>query len=330
MYLSLVLALTSLLVPAAPAPGPLGPVKVAAVKVSSALPPWKGYTFDAANLIDGRLDTSWQPAKMDTMGVGQWVELDLGAMYELSLVEIAQGLQKFDPKLGDLFCRNNRFATAWMLFDDGTHTPIWAGADENPVKVELFYRGPALPNRDVKTTTRFIRLVVESVLDPVDWKDMAIAEIRVFGRLSAPAVTPTIIACDRPGAWPLRVAVSNFCAANVDTRSKRDCAALMRAFAECQAMPPLDMTEFAKGRLIQDLAINGTRHRIEFTRSADGTWSIKRQTRLDAAGKPAPPVSEWLTEPDPNERNKCWEKLGKKRPEYYDPGHDHEGEYAPE
>lgn len=97
------------------------PIKIVGVKVSSALPKWKEYTFDAANLIDGRVDTSWQPAKSDALGVGQWVELDLGEPHQIERIEITQGLQKVDPKLGDLFCRNNRFATALLLFEDGTY-----------------------------------------------------------------------------------------------------------------------------------------------------------------------------------------------------------------
>jgi len=87
------------------------------------MPKWKGYPFDGSNLIDGRFDTSWQPAKKDTIGVGEWVELDLGAAYQIDHIEIVQGLQKVDPKLGDLFCRNNRFAEAYLFFDDGTHAP---------------------------------------------------------------------------------------------------------------------------------------------------------------------------------------------------------------
>lgn len=110
------------------------------------MPKWKGYPFDGSNLIDGRFDTSWQPAKKDTIGVGEWVELDLGAAYQIDHIEIVQGLQKVDPKLGDLFCRNNRFAEAYLLFDDGTHAPYSAFAGDRVSKVELFYCGEALPD----------------------------------------------------------------------------------------------------------------------------------------------------------------------------------------
>jgi len=324
MYMTLLFALLGLLIPAAaPPPTRPGALRVVAVSASSALPKWQGYTFDAANLIDGRVDTSWQPAKKNTMGVGQWVELDLGAPHELSSIEIAQGLQKVDPKLGDLFCRNNRFAGAVMLFDDGTFAPVWSSPGDDVVKVELYYRGEAIPGREVKTITRFIRLVVQSVNEPVDWKDIAIAEIRVFGRPAAASpADPATVACDRPGVWPLRVAVSNFCAANLETRSKHDCAALVLAFAECrtfdqgyQPVPGFAADAIAKGEVVHTLTIRGVRHRLELARAADGSWSVKRHVRLDAAGKTAAPVSEFLVEPDRNEQNKCFEKLGKPRPD---------------
>ncbi len=336
MLIALLSVLAALVVPiAAPPPkAPVEQVKVVAVSASSALPPWKGYTFDAANLIDGRVDTSWQPAKKDTMGVGQWVELDLGASYQLSHVEIAQGLQKVDPKLGDLYCRNNRFAAALMLFDDGTFTDVWADPADSVVKAELFYRGDNIAAAETTTTTRYIRIIIKSVQDPVDWKDIAIAELRVFGRpATAPSVDPKKIACDRPGAWPLKAAVSNFCATNIDTRSKRDCANLMYAFAVCRTrgggsflpFPAFDAEAFAKGEIVHQMVIDDARHRLEFSRAADGTWSVKRHTRLGADGKTAGPESEELIEPDRNDHNKCWEKLGKKRPVYDDSDHGHEG-----
>lgn len=237
MGLSLLLSLSMLAVPVA-APTP---VRVAAVRASSALPAWKGYTFGADNLIDGRVDTSWQPAKSDTLGVGQWIELDLGAAHTLSRIEIEQGLQKVDPKLGDLYCRNNRFAEALMFFDDGTFTPVLVDPDENPVKVEVFFRGEAAPGHEAVTVTRYIRLVIRTVQEPVDWKDLAIAELRVFGTpASAPASDAASVACDGRGAWPLKAAVTNWCATTLDARARRDCPALVRAFAS--AAPTTEAT----------------------------------------------------------------------------------------
>jgi len=322
MFATLTFALITLLAPVAQAAPPV-PVKVVAVSASSALPKWQGYTFDAANLIDGRVDTSWQPAKKDAMGVGQWIELDLGAPHALSSVQIALGLQKVDPKLGDLFCRNNRFAVARLYFDDGSYAPVWAPPSDTTVDVEQFYRGEALPGKEVKVVTRYIRLVIQSVHDPVDWKDIAIAEVRVFGT-PAPAtpVDATSIAWDRPGAWPLKVAIIDFCAVNVELRSKRDCAALVGAIAEGRAfdrgyksVAPFAVADFTKNAVVQTLSANGAQHRLELVGATDGRWSVKRHTRLDTSGKVAERALENLIEADLERQNKCWEKLGKERPD---------------
>ena len=324
MHSFLALALAYLLTPTvqAPAPPKGASLRVVAATASSALPKFQSYTFDAANLIDGNVETSWQPAKKDAMGVGQWVELDLGATYEVSSVEIEQGLQKVDPKLGDLFCRNNRFATATLLFDDGSHALVGAPANQKKLEVATFFRGEMRLDQ-VKVVTRYVRLVVTSVHEPVDWKDIAIAEIRVFGRaVDAPKVDPGTVACDRPGAWPFKVAVIETCAAKAETRLQHDCAVLLNTYAACRAYDRGAYTmvggiaagDIAKGEVMQTLTIDGVHHRLEFKRAADGRWSIKRHTRLTEAGKPADPGDETLVEEDMRAENGCWEKLGKERP----------------
>jgi len=332
MVMMLVFAL-SLLLAQQTAPVPAGPLKVVAVSASSALPKWQGYTFDAANLIDGRVDTSWQPAKKDTMGVGQWVELDLGAPHEITKIEIAQGLQKVDAKLGDLFCRNNRFADARVFFDDGSYAPVWGEPAEKLVVVESFYRGEALPGKEVKVVTRFIRIVVRSVLEPVDWKDIAIAELRVFGRpAAAPPIDATSIAWDRPGAWPFKVAIIDYCAVGAELRRKRDCPGLVNAVSEGRAyadaafheLPPIAVADRDKGEVLLAFAYDKAKFRIALRRGEDERWSVKALSRLDASGKPAEPAYETLSEPDDQHQNECWEKLAKRR------ACDESGEHVPD
>lgn len=329
MVALLMFALTLFLEPAAQA-APPRPIKVVGVKVSSALPTWKGYTFDAANLIDGLVDTSWQPAKSDALGVGQWVELDLGEPHEIAYIEIAQGLQKVDPKLGDLFCRNNRFVDARLFFEDGTYAAYWAEPFERESKVALFSRGENVPENGGKTpVSRFVRLVVRGVHEPVDWKDIAIAELRVFGR-PVPAIPadPKSITWDRPGAWPLKTAVIDACAANTAKRTKLGCTELITAISEGHAslntLPPIAATDIAKGQVTFGFTSNEVRSVVELQRDAAGNWSVKRVTRLDAAGKPAAPEDAYPPEADFQHKNDCWEKLGKVRP------CDATGEHIPE
>lgn len=329
MVVLLLFALTLFLEPTARAETPQ-PIKVVAVKVSSALPKWKGYTFDAANLIDGRVDTSWQPAKSDTLGVGQWVELDLGEHYQIDRIEIAQGLQKTDPELGDLFCRNNRFADARIFFEDGTYAAYWAEPFDRELKIESFSRGEDLPeNFGKRPVSRFVRLVVRGVHEPVDWKDIAIAEIRVFGRpASAIPADPKSITWDRPGAWPLKTAVIDACAANTAKRTALGCSTLITAISEGHAglitLPPIATADIAKGRVAFGFTRSLVDYQVELQREASGSWSLKRVTRLDAAGKPAEPEHAYPPQADFQHKNDCWEKLGKVRP------CDATGEHIPE
>ena len=93
------------------APEDVSPVPVAHVVVSSTHAPWKTYTFGGDQLIDGHLDTSWQPIDKRFGGLGQWFELQLDREAALSKITIANGLQRKDA-LGDLFVLNNRVRTA--------------------------------------------------------------------------------------------------------------------------------------------------------------------------------------------------------------------------
>ncbi|MBL8785327.1 MAG: discoidin domain-containing protein [Deltaproteobacteria bacterium] len=342
MFVMFAFSLATALVPAVPAaPPPAEEVKVAAITASSTMPKWKDYTFDAENLIDGRVDTSWQPAKKDTIGVGEWVELDLGAPYEIDHIDIAQGLQKVDPKLGDLFCRNNRFAYAYLLFDDGTFSAYWADPSERVSNIGLFYRGEEMPGKEVRVVTRLIRLVVVSVHGPVDWKDLAIAEISVFGR---PAVVPSLptgttlgslpqpspvqeaIAWDQPGAYPFKAAVLDFCAKQLALRKQMGCAGLTSAIVQgysregsFSALPPISVADRDQGKVTTRFKSNRAQVSLDFERDTNGRWSVKRITRVDAAGRPAPPTLDFSAEEDRKYQNECWEKLGKKRPVYSGP-----------
>jgi len=321
MTLPLVLGGSALATP----PAAEGPITVKDVKASSALKKWKTFTFDASNLIDGKLDTSWQPAKNETYGVGQWIEFDLGAPYEISRIEISQGLQRVDPKLGDLYCRNNRLATAHVWLDDGTFGAINIGSPTLPTfVVNSFYRGwHATPGNEVKTAARRFRIIIEMVLEPVDWDDLAIAEVKVFGRPTKYSkVDPKTVVWDKPGAWPFWLAVSNYCVAKDSDYRARHCDELMRMFprghgalgAAITPFKPLAEAELERGAF--QLTFDG--YTLAFKRAADGAWRVDKSSKIGLDGKASGPSGHSYYLADEYADNPCWEKLGKKRP--YDIG----------
>lgn len=140
------------------------------VKASSVLPPWKGYRFNAEQLVDGDLTTSWQPLDKRRGGVDQWFELELGSVAPISELWIANGLQRTD-RLGDLFVMNNRVARARVTFSDGTEAMFWLPADTREYTKVKFLAHP----------TRSIRVTVEGIHRGSKWNDLAVSEVRVYG-----------------------------------------------------------------------------------------------------------------------------------------------------
>lgn len=301
------------------------PIKVVSVTASSTMPKWQGYTFEARNLIDGRVDTSWQPRKSDTLGVGQWVELDLGAYYQVSRIEIEHGLQAVDPKLGDLYCRNNRMSQGYLWFENGTFAFIWEEGDKRTSVVEGFYRRRESSDTEAPAVTRRLRLVVTMALEPVDWKDLAIAEIRVFGRpASPPVVDPERIAWDQPGSYPLKAAIADLCAGkNAKAQRDHDCWMLISNFSvggSFEPLPPVDALALGTGRFIStfiDSHFPYIRHTVDFERDAGGRWVVRLHDRRHIdSGKAAEPAHSSPVALDDKAMNECWEKLGKTRPDY--------------
>jgi|GEM_PF-6858830 len=141
------------------------------VTASSTLPAWKGYRFDASQLSDGKLDTSWQRLSKMHGGVGQWTELTLPGAAMASSIEIANALQKTD-KLGDLFVLNNRVRKARLVFSDGSEVALDLRKDARGLVKKTF-----LPR-----VTTSVRLVVDGIHRGDKWNDLAISEQRLSGR----------------------------------------------------------------------------------------------------------------------------------------------------
>lgn len=319
--------------PAQAEPGPAHQgIKAVGARASTAMQPWKGYTFGAENLIDGKVDTSWQPdikKVKDTLGVGQWVEIDLGATYDITRYEIDLGLQKVDPALGDLFCRNTRPSEAYLIFDDGAMAWL-TSIDPNARRVTsadypLTLRGQGV----ARTRTRFVRLVIAQVHEAVDWKDVAVAELRVFGtpvRSGEAVATADGGGCGSPGFVPFTRGLVDHCATlGRKARDKTLCNDILNDFLLCNShvgetpdgvgrredlpaikrVGPTDDTVDYVYRSFPDTTVTLTFKRV------DGAWSV-----MDITRKSPRKVSLWedLELRDGSFSNQCWEALGKERP----------------
>ena len=141
---------------------------VARVTASSAQGPSVGYTFVATNLLDGALETSWQPAKNDRGP--HWVRLELDEEMTVTSVAIANGFQTKD-RYGDEFLMNRRIASGRLRFGDGAEVPIRFAADARGlVKFPI-----------ERKQTRSVELLVDETHDGTKWKDLAISEIQLTG-----------------------------------------------------------------------------------------------------------------------------------------------------
>lgn len=143
-------------------------IRVSAVSASDFLTgEYAGYDFGPDNLIDGRLNTTWQVSG----GEGEWIQLDFGYSVTLAGLEIANGFQHVDPELGALFSLNNRIATAQLSFSDGTQFEVAFQADNDDTTSVVFGPRP----------TEWVRLDITSVHLGTRWNDLAVSEIRARG-----------------------------------------------------------------------------------------------------------------------------------------------------
>ena len=157
---------------------------------TSTLPPWKGYRFDADQLRDGSLNTSWQPLDKRRGGVGQKVTLGFKAPRQVSAITIANGFQRQD-KLGDLFLLNNRVRAMRLTFSDGSQQRLELGEkDRGSVRFDFKPR-----------LVKSLELEVLSIWRGEKWNDLAISEIEIFGNQDtsvAKAEPPLPAVCEVP------------------------------------------------------------------------------------------------------------------------------------
>ncbi len=151
-------------------------VPVLSVTASSELAPvFMGgiaYAFGAAQLVDGKLDTSWQPARD-----GQTQVLHLTyAPTRVQTLRIANGFQRTDLN-GDMFVRNRRVARVSVRTSNG-HERAFDVPD---------LRGWTELDLGDPQTSDGLAIEVERVHANAEWEDVAMSELALFGPV--PSVT---------------------------------------------------------------------------------------------------------------------------------------------
>ncbi|PKN57387.1 MAG: hypothetical protein CVU56_11345 [Deltaproteobacteria bacterium HGW-Deltaproteobacteria-14] len=125
------------------------------------------YRFEAAQLVDRDLRTSWQPASKKG-GVGEKLQLHLPRRARLARLAIANGFQRRD-QLGDLWLMNNRVRQ--LAVRAGGVTVVVPVAD-----VAFGFSDVALP----PVETDSVEVEILGVEDGTRWKDLALSELRVY------------------------------------------------------------------------------------------------------------------------------------------------------
>jgi len=140
------------------------------VSVSATVPPFRDHTFVAANLKDGRLETSWQYRHSDDKPAGRFV-MRFPEPMEIRAVRIANGMQLDSDEFGDLFMLNSRVRSATMSLS-GKKFEINLASDKRGF-IDFEFSPPVISNSLV--------FQIESVWPGSRWNDLAISEFRVLG-----------------------------------------------------------------------------------------------------------------------------------------------------
>lgn len=221
-------------------------IAVVAVEASSTLPAEGDRRFDAAHLVDGDPQTEWRPHARGAFGIGQWVRLDLGAVHEVTRIEVLVGSHhKGEGSEG--FCAVGRPRLVGYGDDAGRigFDPSTAGG--KGVAGERVFVSDAAHARTKPRRTRTLTLRVDGVERGYGSADVAISEVRVFGA-PATAATPERgdVACNSARYAQLRAAVIAECARRYrDTRPLAECTSFVGRLAACGGASWLPIEEDA-------------------------------------------------------------------------------------
>jgi hypothetical protein len=145
---------------------------LASASASSVLPEDLGYTFGPHNVLDGTLDTSWQPSAKRQRGVGEWIELRFERPQLVARIDVANGFQSVFRRQ-DLFVMNARLHEAQIILDSNIQTFVFERGQRGFVSIPV--EPPVL--------STFIRIRAVSVYQGTRWPDLALSEIRLFARV---------------------------------------------------------------------------------------------------------------------------------------------------
>jgi len=123
-------------------------------------------SYDATNLVDGRLDTSWQEA-VDGNGVGEWLEFQFELPVDIASVDLATGFQSTHDKYGDLFPLNGRVTTLTVRVNGEAAGSLMLGDKPGLQRLPFVYEG-----------VTSVRLQVAGVVAGSKWEDTALSEVR--------------------------------------------------------------------------------------------------------------------------------------------------------
>ncbi|HJZ48272.1 MAG TPA: protein kinase [Roseiflexaceae bacterium] len=130
-------------------------------------------TYDPANAVDGKNDTTW---RVDHDGLEQWLQLDFASEVEVKKIGIIPGYDKIDPFDGtDRFAQNRVVKQVRLEFSDGTSQEASFERQRDMQFVEL----------PEAIRTRFVRIVITDTYPPPpapDGRDFTpISEVVVEG-----------------------------------------------------------------------------------------------------------------------------------------------------
>ncbi len=207
------------------------PLPVVAVTASSEKP-----NAPARALIDGKRDTSWQPDADGAYGLGQWIRVDLGTVFDVTSIKLHNGIQRIEGG-ADQFCRNARAGRVTVYGDSALVQSLESDdLDKHVYTTEVGKWGFQKPLR-----TRYVTIVIDGAeLGFGDATSAALAELEVFGKPAAAYAPETgDVRCGSRRLAELRDAVVEYCAAHYRTgRPNAECALMRNQFDYCEAEPP--------------------------------------------------------------------------------------------
>ena len=144
------------------------PTKVSA---SSSSNDYEGYTFRAANAIDGDTATAWSEGAYSN-GIGEELYFNFGETKRIDSIKIINGFAKEDPRFGDLYYLNGRVKSVELIFDDGRETIF--DIKDGKKRFQKFKL-----SRKYYTTS--VTLRIKDIYEGSKWKDTCISEVAFAG-----------------------------------------------------------------------------------------------------------------------------------------------------